>query len=178
MAMVMVLLAACGDGGDGATDTTDETGTTEVQAPEDDEVEEDEEDLPDRCSLVTEEEATALAGYELEIAGDSPLGCAYVPPGEDVADLGVNTVFAEGDAATVTAAGFPNAGQIISVAVGDDTVAVTTPADEVVASIVTAGNGKVVELSLVFLSIEPGDTARIEEAAELAVTALQRWENG
>jgi hypothetical protein len=57
-------------------------------------------------------------------------------------------------------------------------VAVTTPAGDAVASIVTASNGRVVELALVFLFIDPGDTARIEEAAELAVTALERWESG
>jgi hypothetical protein len=60
--------------------------------------------------------------------------------------------------------------------VGDDTVAVTTPAGDAVASIVTASDGKILELAIVFLLIDPSDTARVEEAAQLAVTALGRWD--
>jgi hypothetical protein len=183
MTTLLALLAACGNGQGGATNDTDEqTTTNETDTTDTEDLEEedeaDEEELPDRCSLITEEEASSLAGYELEVGGDSFLGCGYIPPDSSVADITVNAVLAEDDAATVTAAGFPNANEIIPVAVGEDTVAVTTPSGDAVASIVTASDGRVVELALVFLLIDPDDTARIEEAAELAVTALGRWESG
>jgi hypothetical protein len=180
---LLVLLAACGNGLGDPPDATDATETGSTEAGTDttkaEAVEEEEEgELPDVCSLITEEEASALAGHDLVVGGDSFLGCGFAPPDSDVADLTVNAVFNEGDAATVTAAGFPNADEIIPVGVGEDTVAVTTPAGDAVASIVTASDGKVVELALVFLLIDPEDMTRIEEAAELAVTALGRWESG
>jgi hypothetical protein len=168
---LMALVSACGgDAGSG----TDETSTS-VEAEPDDEDSSEEGELPDNCTLVTAEEATALAGYELEMSEDSPAGCAFLPPGSDVADMVVNTVFADGDATTVASNGFPNAAEIIPVSVGGDTVAVTTPAGDAVASIVTASDGKILELAIVFLLIDPSDTARVEEAAQLAVTALGRW---
>lgn len=180
LTMLLAVLVACGSGQEDAANDPDETtATMETESTESEEAEEeDEEELPDRCGLITEEEASDLAGYELEVGGDSPFGCGYLPPDSDIADITVNAVFNQDDAATVTAAGFPNADAIIPVGVGEDTVAVTTPAGDAVASIVTASNGKVVELALVFLLIDPDDTARIEEAAELAVTALGRWESG
>jgi hypothetical protein len=172
---LMALVSACGgDDGSGTTEGTDETSTS-VEAEPDDEDSSEEMELPDNCTLVTAEEATALAGYELEMSEDSPAGCAFLPPGSDVADMVVNTVFADGDATTVASNGFPNAAEIIPVSVGDDTVAVTTPAGDAVASIVTASDGKILELAIVFLLIDPSDTARVEEAAQLAVTALGRW---
>jgi hypothetical protein len=47
-----------------------------------------------------------------------------------------------------------------------------------VASIITASGQRFVELRVVFLGIDPGDRARIEQAATLAVTALERWDGG
>ena len=168
--MVILALFASGcssNGTDGEVTPGDTTGVAETD-----------DELPDNCSLITAEEATALAGYELELGEDSILGCSYLPPGSNVADVVVKAVQLEGDAASVATAGFPNASEIIPVAVGEDTVAVTTPAGDAVASIITASGGDFVELAIVFLGIDPGDTARIEEAAELAVTALGRWSDG
>jgi hypothetical protein len=171
---LMALVTACGgEDGSGSETTAETDGTsTSVEAEPDDDDSSDEGELPDNC-LITAEEATALAGYELEMSEDV---CGFLPPGSSVADVVVNTVFADGDAATVAANGFPNAAEIIPVSIGDDTVAVTTPAGDAVASIVTASDGKILELAIVFLSIDPSDMARIEEAAQLAVTALGRWE--
>jgi hypothetical protein len=85
-------------------------------------------------------------------------------------------VLLDGDTASVAASGFPNADQIITVDVGEDTVAVTTPEGDAVASVITGSDGRIVELAIVFVGIDPTDTARIEEAATLAVTALERWD--
>ena len=168
--LVILALAAGGCTGNG-TDGEVTPGATNGAPGTDDE-------LPDNCSLITAAEATALAGYDLELGEDSILGCGYLPPGSNVADVVVNAVRLEGDAASVAASGFPNAAEIIPVAVGEDTVAVTTPSGDTVASIITANAGDFVELAIVFLSINPDDTARIEDAAELAVTALGRWGDG
>jgi hypothetical protein len=176
---LLASLAACGaEEGATADSTADVPITTAMTTtqPEVDE-EEDEEESIDACSLITADEASALAGYELEVGEPFPGMCPFREPGSDVADITVYAVNAEGDAATVTAAGFPNADRIIPVAIGD-TVAVTDPNGDVVASIVTADDGRVVELALVFVGIDPDETTRIEEAAQLAVTVLERWEDG
>jgi len=165
--LVILALAAggcTGNGVDGEVTPEETSGAAETD-----------DELPDNCSLITAAEATALAGYDLELGEDSVLGCGYLPPGSNVADVVVKAIRLEGDAASVATAGFPNASEIIAVAVGEDTVAVSTPAGDTVASIITASAGDFVELAIVFLGIDPDDTPRIEEAAELAVTALGRW---
>jgi hypothetical protein len=50
------------------------------------------------------------------------------------------------------------------------------PEGDAVASVITGSDGRIVELAIVFVGIDPTDTARIEEAATLAVTALERWD--
>ena len=177
LVVLMLLAWACGGEGDGTGAsgvTTAESETESTDAPEPTEA--PEEEMPDTCSLITVEEATALAGYELKVGEDSILGCGFLPPGSDVADIVVNAVLREGDVASIAAEGFPNATNIIPVDVGEDTVAVTTPSGDAIASVITASGGRLVELAIVFLLIDPEDTARIEEAAALAVTALSRWE--
>jgi hypothetical protein len=182
IAGLMMLVWACGGEGDGtgisdvATAETDGSEAPELTGATEASEASEEEEAPDNCSLITEEEATALAGYDLEVGEDSILGCGFLPPGSDVADIVVNAVLIEGDVASIAAEGFPNATEIIPVEVGEDTVAVTTPSGDTVASVITASGGRLVELAIVFLGIDPGDPSRIEEAATLAVTALDRWD--
>jgi hypothetical protein len=52
---------------------------------------------------------------------------------------------------------------------------VTDPSGGAIASIITASGDRVVELSVIFIDVPPDDPARIEEAATLAVTALERF---
>lgn len=163
---LVVLVSACSGDGDVSSPDPEGSGNGGESSG----------DLPDNCSLITAEEATALAGYELELGEDSILGCGYLPPGSSVADVVVNTARLDGDAAAVAAEGFPNAIDIIPVDVGDDTVAVTDPSGDTIASIITGDGGRFVELAIVFVGIDPDDPARIEEAAQLAVTALERWD--
>jgi len=177
LAGLTLLVWACGAGDGVESDTTDATlADTAPAGGEEPETEPAGAEEPDNCSLITPDEATALAGYELEVGEDSILGCGHLPPRSDVADLAVNTAILEGDAASIAAQGFSNAEDIITVELGEDTVAVITPAGDRVAPIITGGRGRFVELMVVFLGIDPGDEARIEQAAALAVTALDRWE--
>jgi hypothetical protein len=174
MVLFMSLLAACSNQGTNTTttttmgtETTAATGTTVADTAGG--------EAPGNCSLITADEATALAGHPLEVGEDSMLGCGYIPPGSSVADMSVIAFERDGDAASVAATDYPNAAETIPVSVGSDTVAVTTPEDDAVAAIITGDGGRFVELQVVFLEIAPGDVSGIEAAAQLATTALGRW---
>jgi len=158
------LIAACSGDGDVSPPDTEVSATGEESGDE----------LADNCSLITPEEATIFAGYDLELGENSILGCGYLPPDSSVADIVVNSAVLDGDAASVAGEAFPDATEIIPVGVGDDTVAVTTPSGDTIAS--TRDGRRFVELAIVFIGIDPDETARIEEAAQLAVTALERWD--
>ena len=181
-ALLVALLAACS--GDQGTNTTAATTTTaagtttmatETTTADTTSADTTGDGAPDNCSLITADEATALAGHTLTVGEDSMLGCGYLPSGSDVADMSVIAFTRDGDAASVAATDYPDAAETIPVAVGGDTVAVTTPEDDAVAAIITGDGGRFVELQVVFLSIDPTDTSGIERAAELATTALGRW---
>lgn len=171
LATLMSVLAGCG--GDDVTDSTGDTDSDSAESTAGEEAEPTEE--VDNCSLLSNEEVTALAGYELVAGEDSPLGCPYIAPGEDIADVRVVAVTRPGGAQAVAEEAFPDAPEIIPVDVGADTVAVTDPSGDTIASVLTADGDRLVELSVIFLFVSPDDTARIEEAAQLAVTALERF---
>jgi hypothetical protein len=181
--VLVLLLAACsGDQGSNQTTTTTSaasdqtTMTTEsTMATETTAADTSDGATPDNCSLITADEATALAGHTLQVGQDSMLGCGFIPPDGSVADMAVLAVMADGDAASFAATYYPDAAETIPVSVGSDTVAVTTPEDDAVAAIITGDNGHFIELQVVFLGIDPRDTAGIEAAAQLATTALSRW---
>jgi hypothetical protein len=174
LVLFMSLLAACS--GNQGTSTTDTTAGTETTAATETTVADTAgSEPPSNCSLITADEATALAGHRLEVGEDSMLGCGYLPPGSSVADMSVIAFERDGDAASVAATDYPNAAETIPVSVGKDTVAVTTPEDDAVAAIITGDGGRFVELQVVFLGIDPGDMSGIEAAAQLATTALDRW---
>jgi hypothetical protein len=132
-------------------------------------------DTVDSCSLLTDEEVSALAGDEL-VAGEGTSSiCPYIPPGADVADVILTTAERAGDAMSIAEAAFPNADSITAVDdVGADTVAVTDPSGGAIGAILTVREGRVVELNVIFLSIDPGDSEGIRAAAEVAVLALDR----
>jgi hypothetical protein len=183
-----LLLAVSGCGGDdddddgGAGDTTVDDGAADDGAADDDSADDDSADDDDaaldvdNCSLLTDEEASTLAGEELAAqAGDSPLGCPYAPPDEVVGDIVVNSVRHDGDLASLAATGFPNAASVTPIdGVGEESVAVLTPAGDAVASILARQGDLVVELQVVFLLIEPDDTAAVQIAGEYAAIALER----
>ncbi|MGH9133742.1 MAG: hypothetical protein ACRDZZ_07380 [Ilumatobacteraceae bacterium] len=187
----VLVLAVSGCGGDDDSDdadvAADDTSITDDESNDDessDESGDGDDDAGDaaggldvdNCSLLTDEEATALAGEELAAqAGDSPAGCAYSPPGEVVGDVVVRSVRYDGDLETLAAQGFPNADSVIPLdGIGDEAVAVTTPAGDATASILARQGDLVVELQVVFLLIEPDDAAALADAGSFAATALGR----
>jgi len=84
LAGLRLLVWACGAGDGVESATTDATlADTAPAGAEEPETEPAGAEEPDNCSLITPDEATALAGYELEVGEDSILGCGYLPPGSD-----------------------------------------------------------------------------------------------
>jgi hypothetical protein len=81
LAGLTLLVWACGAGDGVESATTDATlADTAPAGGEEPETEPAGAEEPDNCSLITPDEATALAGYELEVGEDSILGCGYFPP--------------------------------------------------------------------------------------------------
>ena len=148
LVLLTSLLAACsGNQGTNTTTTTTTTAGTETTATTETTVADTTGGTtPNNCLLITADEATALAGHTLEVGQDSMLGCGYLPPDSNVADMSVIAFERNGDAASVAATDYPNAAETIPVSVGSDTVAVTTPEDDAVAAIITGDGGRFVEL--------------------------------
>lgn len=127
------------------------------------------------CELLTNEEVSELAGFEVVAGQDSPLGCPFTRPGDLTAQVTVGSAELSGDAQSVARQGYPQAADIIEIEdVGSDTVAVLTPTGGTVAAIVTAGKGRFVELGIFMLGVEPDDEEGMRRAANLAVVALDR----
>lgn len=126
------------------------------------------------CDLLTDAEVSEMAGFELVSGEDSFLGCPYTLPGDLTAQVTVGSAALDQTLRSRVEQGYPRAADIIDVGAGEETLAVLTPTGDTVAAIVTARDGRFVELGLFMLGIEPGETARIRAAAAYAVKALGR----
>ncbi len=173
-AAVVVLIGgagACGgdDDDQGGGDSTEETvgngggGSDEDAADEDLDV--------DSCTLLTNEEVSGLAGEELEASEDSLLGCAWVVPGEVVADFTLDSFRSDQSARDRGAELAPSAEVIELDGVGDEAVALAV--DGSVNFIVAKQGDLGVVLVTTFLDVTP-DSPALGAAGELAVTALGR----
>jgi hypothetical protein len=159
MAMsVVAALSGCG-GGNGSTNGG---GSSNGDGPLD----------VDNCTLLTDDEVSALAGEELAATEDSPLGCAYVVPGEIVGDFSIRSYRRDGDAAAVAAELAPALEVIQLEGIGDDAVALADSDGSV--NFLIARNGDLfVELVMTFLDVTP-DSPSLQQAGQLASTALDR----
>lgn len=175
-AAVVVLVGgagACGGdddddqvGGDSTEETVDDgggDGSGEDAADEDLQV--------DNCTLLTNEEVSGLAGAELEASEDSMLGCAWVVPGEVVADFTLDSFRSDQSALDHGAELAPSAEVIELDGVGDEAVALAV--DGSVNFIVAKQGDLGVVLVTTFLDVTP-DSPALDAAGELAVTALGR----
>jgi hypothetical protein len=127
------------------------------------------------CELLTDAEVSEMAGFELVSGEDSFLGCPYTIPGDLTAQVTVGSAALDQTLRSRVEQGYAQAADIIDVdGAGEETFAVLTPTGATVAAIVTARDGRFVELGLFMLGIEPGDMARIRAAAAYAVKALER----
>jgi hypothetical protein len=127
------------------------------------------------CELLTNAEASELAGFELVAGTDTPLGCPFTRPGDLTAQVIVGSDALDEALRDRVERGYPQAADILAVdGSGDEGLAVLTPTGGTVAAIVTARGGRLVELSIFMLGIEPGDTSDIQDAAKYAALALDR----
>ncbi len=162
LAALVGLTTACGGDDDDATDAGNDT-VDEVL---------DEEGLDvDSCTLLTNEEVSAFAGYDLEATEDGPLGCAFVEPGEVVGDLTVHSYRGSGDSTSEGTELVPSAALINLDGVGDDAVALNV--DGSVNFLVARQGDLFVVLVTTFLDVTP-DSPELDGAAQLASTALGR----
>ncbi len=126
----------------------------------------------DNCTLLTGEEVSALAGKELVATEDSPLGCAYVEPGEVVGDFSIRSYRQDGDAAAAAAKLAPSLRVLPLDGIGDDALALAD-SDGSVNFLIARKGDLFVELVMTFLDVTP-DSAALQKAGQLASTALGR----
>jgi hypothetical protein len=172
--LVTCLIGACG--GDGAEDTIEDgtdatTGATVVETTEEPTVEQEVE--VDSCSLITDEEASEMAGEELEAAEDSPLGCPYVVPGEVIGEFSIRGYVGSGDSSAAASDLVPSAVEVLQVpGIGDDAVVISSNG-EVVDFIIARQGDRFIVMNTTFLFLEP-ETEDADRATTLAGVALQR----
>ncbi len=126
----------------------------------------------DNCTLLTSDEVSALAGEQLNVTEDGPLGCAYVRPGEVVGQFSIRSYRQPGDAAAAASKLAPSLQVIRINGVGDDAVALAD-SDESVNFLIAHKGDLFVELVMTFLDITPNSPA-LAKAGQLASTALAR----
>jgi hypothetical protein len=155
----MIALAGCGDdkgsGGNAGSGNGEQTALN-----------------VDNCKLVTNEEASALAGKELKADENGPLGCPYTEPGEMLGLFSIRSYKQGGDAKAAAAKLAPTLEVIKLDGVGDDAVALADSDGSVNFIIARKGN-LFVELVMTFLDITK-DPATLKPASTLASTALGR----
>lgn len=165
--LALVFVAGCGGGDSPGGGTGNGDGTQNL-------VPDELEGLDvDNCSLLTDQEVSALAGEELVVAEDTPLGCGWVIPGEPMHQFGVQSYRGDGDSSAAAMVLVDNPEQIIDLdGVGDDAVAVSTYGEVINWVIARKGNLFVV-INQGFLGLEP-TPSDLDRSGELAATALGR----
>lgn len=131
----------------------------------------------DNCSLLTDDEVSELAGEELVVDEDTPLGCGWVVPGEIIHQFGIQAYQGGGDSATAASVLVNDPEQVIDLdGIGDDAVAVSTYGEVINWVIARKGNRFVViNQGFVGLEVTPGE---LQRSGELATTALARLVDG
>ncbi len=168
------LFVACG--GDATESTTSEgnvAATTDTVGESTEDTTTDTEVEVDSCALITNDEATEMAGEELEAVEDSPLGCPFVVPGEVIGEFTIRGYVGDGDATAAASEIVPDAAEVIPIdGVGDDAVIISSNG-EVIDFVVARQGDRFVLMNTTFLLFEPG-TEEANRLTALAGVALQR----
>jgi hypothetical protein len=156
-AIVLVWTATgCGRGTSRSDSTASETETLRV----------------DNCSLVTDAEASSLAGTELKHDEDSPLGCPFVRPGKSMGEFTVRAF--SGSGAAKDNFGDHSADTTVHEIRGvGDSAAVLAREQHVNFLIVQKGN-RYVQFVTTFLDDMNLDSPQLKQAEELALKAFDR----
>lgn len=126
----------------------------------------------DNCSLVSDAEASTLAGRELKHDEDSPLGCPFVRPGKSMGEFTVRAF--SGSGAAKDNFGDHSADTTVHEISGvGDSAAVLAREQHVNFLIVQKGN-RYVQFVTTFLDDMNLDSPQLKQAQELALKALDR----
>lgn len=159
-AFTVLMLAAAGCGRGSANDAAAKavTGTETAHV--------------DNCSLVTDAEATSLAGHELKHDEDSPLGCPYIRPGKTVGDFIVR-VF-EGKGAAKDNFGEHSSDTTVHEISGVGDSAAVLARDQHVNFLIVQKGNRYIQFVTTFLEDMNLGSPQLKQAQDLAVTALGR----
>lgn len=151
-----ITLASVGCGGGGAD--TEVTGTETADI--------------DNCALVTDAEATSLAGYELKHDEDSPLGCSYVRPGKSMSEFTVRAF--QGKGAAKDNFGTHSADTAIHEISGVGDSAAALARDEHVNFLIVQKGRRYVQFVTTFVDDMNLGSPKMQEAQALALRAIDR----
>jgi hypothetical protein len=126
----------------------------------------------DNCSLVTDAEASGLAGKELKHDEDGPLGCPYVRPGSQMGQFIVR-VF-EGKGAAKDNFGDHSADTTVQEIAGVGDSAAVLVRDQHVNFLIVQKRGRYIQFVTTFLDDMNLGSPQLKQAQELALTALDR----
>jgi hypothetical protein len=126
----------------------------------------------DNCSLVTDAEASSLAGKELKHDEDGPLGCPYVRPGSAMGQFIVR-VF-EGKGAAKDNFGDHSADTTVQEIAGVGDSAAVLVRDQHVNFLIVQKRGRYIQFVTTFLDDMNLGSPQLKQAQELALTALDR----
>lgn len=126
----------------------------------------------DNCSLVTDAEATSLAGYELKHDEDGPLGCAYVKPGASVSQFTVRAFKGKGPAKNNF--GDHSADTTVQEISGVGDSAAVLARDEHVNFVIVQKGSRYIQFVTTFLRDINLGSPQLKHAEELALTAIGR----
>jgi hypothetical protein len=155
LAGVVAAAIACG-GGESADTAITGTETADI----------------DNCALVTDAEASSLAGTQLVHGEDSALGCGFAPPGKMMSELTVRAFSGKG--AAKDNFGDHSADTTIHEVAGvGDSAAVLARGEHVNFLIVQKGR-KYVQLVTTFVDDINLGSAKLKEAQDLALKAIDR----
>jgi hypothetical protein len=126
----------------------------------------------DNCSLVTDAEATSLAGRELKHDEDGPLGCPYLAPGSSMGRFTVRTI--DGKGAAKDNFGEHSADTTIHEIAGVGDSAAVLARDQHVNFLIVQKGGRYVQFVTTFLEDVNLGSPKLAAAEQLALTALGR----
>lgn len=158
------ILAALMAAGCGGRSTADQSAADAVTGTETANV--------DNCTLVTDEEASRLAGRELKHGEDGPLGCPYTPPGSLMGYFIVRVFDGKGPAKDNF--GEHSADTVVHEIQGVGDSAAVLARDDDVNFIIVQKDGRYIQFVTTFIDDMTLGSPRVKQGLELALTAIGR----
>jgi hypothetical protein len=126
----------------------------------------------DNCSLVTDAEATSLAGTELKHDEDGPLGCPYVRPGQSMGEFIVRAFNGKGAAKDNFGQHSDETAVHEILGVGDS--AAVLARDQHVNFLIVQKGGRYIQFVTTFVDDMNLGSPQLKQAQDLAIVALGR----